>query len=205
LSIIDEQRTIAQMLNVDSNGYRLKKFYLNLGVTTKWQNGHEIEWETGIAKSSEIVNKKTYCTRFVAATCKKAGVYTLHPEYPTDKFGANTLYDWLDSRKARKSGWKLVEGSDLLEIYCHAQQYANNGRLVIAIYKDPSRRPGHSALIMPAIVGCEEIRAIGPVLIQAGGRNSDSLRLSTGFRKRIHSWPEEKILLYYNEVIPFDK
>lgn len=192
----------AQVIDIDSNGYRLKKFLKGLGVVAKWQSGYDIDWETGVALSKVKTNNRTYCTRFVAAACKKGGVYTLHPLYQDDKFGANRLYDWLHTREARKAGWKCVEGDDVLSIYCQAQQYANKGMFVIVVYQDPLPRPGHSALVMPAITSYDEVRAMGPVLIQAGGNNTDSIRLIQGFHSRIRKWPEKKIRLYYNETMP---
>ena len=192
------EKAIGQTLVLDTNGHKLKQFYRRLGVTTKWQNGHEIDWQTSVALSDRVVSKKTYCTRFVAAACKKLDIYTLHPQYADDRFGAGTLYDWLESGEARKSGWKIIEGTDPLDIYCKAQQYANQGYVVVTIFKDIAKPPGHSALVMPAMLTCEEIKKLGPVLIQAGGHNSDSVSLAQGFRSRIESWPNKEIFLYYN-------
>ncbi len=203
--IFSRQSLTAQIVPIDSNGLRLRNFYVSLGVVAKWQNGYEIDWETGTAKTKHVVNDRSYCTRFVAAACKRLKIYTLNPNTCPHNFGTGALCDWLQSPYSHTSGWKLVEGSDPLDIYCLGQQYANNGKVVIVIFKDLFRPPGHAGLIMPSLVTCDEVKKIGPVLIAAGGNNSDSIRLNQNFKIRIKSWPEKNILVYYNEAMPFAK
>ncbi|MCW3124273.1 MAG: hypothetical protein JWQ38_3765 [Flavipsychrobacter sp.] len=188
----------AQTLVVDSNGEKLRQFYLSLDVSHLWLKGHDIDWETGLPNGGFA--NKTYCTKFVAATCKRLNIYTQRPSGPGHSFSANTLYDWMSTKEAQKKGWVRIEAGSLISMYSAAQQYANGGKVVVVLYKDKSgNTPGHSALVRPAIIGYDDLVNVGPVLMQAGNINSDSVRLTKTFGKAVKNFPDENILFYFND------
>ena len=171
-----------------------------MDVTHRWLRGYHINWKTGLRDRDDFEDgHRTHCNSFVNAVTDKLGIYMERPGSRYYKTNANAQYDWLITKQAKKSGWHLMEGDDPLKIYYTAQQYANHGMVVVAVYKNKNEsKPGHIALIRPAAVTKEQIDVMGPVLIQAGGYNSDSTFLIDGFRKRIKIWPNPEIKLYCN-------
>lgn len=71
-------------LTADSNGMKLRSFYLGLDVEHLWIKGHHVNWETGVPdRNDNEYDKRTHCSRFVAAGCKRHNIYILRP--PGDK------------------------------------------------------------------------------------------------------------------------
>jgi hypothetical protein len=180
----------------DEHGQKLRQFYLSLNVENLWIAGHRVNWETGVADGNDDrPNKqKTHCSAFAAAACKKLGVYILNPDNKPHLL-ANAQYDWLKTPAAAALGWKNIPGENR---YGTAQDYANKGYIVIAVFKNPDPdRHGHAALVTPANITDEQLAESGPQLIQAGSHNYNSVPLKTGFKNHLTTWPENDIVFYY--------
>lgn len=185
---------------IDSNGQKLRNFYLGLDVAHLWLKGHHVDWQTGQRDENDVLdNHRIHCNRFVVAAAARLGI---NMERPTKHTGANEQYDWLISKKATVEGWLPVDG-DSLEQYYNAQQYANKGFMVVAVCKNKNEDfSGHIALVMPFVTTQERIYKQGPMMIQAGTYNSAGTPLKEGFKKHIGRWPEPGIKLYYNFNTP---
>ncbi len=131
---------------ITNEGNKLKQFYLNEHVERLWLSGQHVNWETGEPDNPNATKgNKTHCSAFAASVCKQKGVYIIHPQSKTSL--ANAQYDWLSSNEAYNKGWKQITAN----VFETAQQYANAGKIVVAVYKNPDvSKPGHIALIMPA-------------------------------------------------------
>lgn len=184
-------------LKIDSSGYKLQEFYLSMNVLNLWISGHHINWETGEPdKSSATEGIKTHCSAFVASACKKLDIYILRPPEHGQVLLSNAQYDWLFTKKAKDKGWIKIDDN----IFSSAQQYANNGYVVVAVYKNPDeKKAGHIALVIATEISEIDLNDKGPILIQAGTENSESISLKEGFKYHIKKWPENDIVFFYNE------
>ena len=107
---------------------------------------------------------------------------------------ANAQYDWLQTNNATKEGW--VQLKTALE----AQKHANEGDLVIVVFKnEDTSKPGHIAIIRPAIKTIEQIEREGPQVTQAGGTNHYSVSLRVGFKNHPKAWPNG-VKFYMNKI-----
>ena len=186
----------------DAKGEKLREFYTNLHVESLWIAGHHINWETGEPDDPEANhNIKTHCSTFAASACKKLNIYILRPPDHAPGLLANAQYDWLETQEAKDKGWRLLKGD---KPYERAQEYADKGYVVIAIYQNPDRHePGHIALVLPAKISTRTLDESGPRIIQAGRNNYSSATLLQGFSHHVSAWPSPEILFYYNENKPF--
>lgn len=188
-------------LEITPAGERLKSFYLSMDVENLWIAGHHVDWETG---NPDMPNSKhgnkTHCSAFIASVCKKLGIYILRPPEHGQLLLANAQYDWLDSDDAKKIGWRKLNAN--VEMYAQAQQLANTGKVVVAIYKNTDiTEPGHAALVMPAERSLKLIENEGPEIIMAGTHNHNFISLKNGFHSHITEWPEHAIAFFvYNGV-----
>ena len=184
---------------LDSAGIKLKQFYLNENVEHLWIAGQHINWETGEPDDPYATKGiKTHCSAFVASVCKQKGLYILRP--PEHKTGslANAQYDWLFSNDALKKGWHQIKDS----MYETAQELANKGFVVAAVYKNPNpKKPGHIALVMPIEKTSDALYKEGPTVIQAGRLNRNYISLKDGFQHHISDWAlaTKDIVFFYNE------
>jgi hypothetical protein len=196
INILHAQR----IFPLTTQGVQLRNYYLQLHVTGLWIKGHHINWETGEPDDPNADhNIKTHCSVFVAAACERKNVYILRPPAHKQSLLANAQYDWLQSREATDDGWREITGSNTLSVYESAQEYANNGCMVVAVYQNPNpKKSGHSALVMPQGISKEEIDNNGPDLIMAGHINANDISLKKGFEKHISQWPEPAIRFYCN-------
>jgi hypothetical protein len=187
-----------QTIKVDSVGMKLRQFYLNKNVENKWIAGQHINWETGEPDNPNATKGiKTHCSAFVASVCKQKNIYILRP--PEHKTGllANAQFDWLFSEEAYKIGWRQLIDS----IYEKAQELANKGYIVAAVYKNANpKKPGHIALVMPTEKSIEDLYNEGPTLIQAGQINQNSIILKNAFKHHIKEWSSatKNIIFFYN-------
>jgi hypothetical protein len=109
---------------------------------------------------------------------------------------ANAQYDWMTTPQALNDGWKPIQEGN---IYEEAQERANKGYVVIAIFKNADPRiPGHIALVRPAEISFDKIEESGPILIMASTHNFNYISLKAGFKSHITEWPDHAILFYYN-------
>ena len=187
----------AQVVPINNSGNQLQQFYLNLDVEHLWLAGHHINWETGESDNPNATKGiKTHCSAFVAAACKKLGVYILRPPEHSDILLANAQYDWLHTNMDN-SGWRMITDDN---VYESAQNLANQGCVVAAVYKNPnSHKPGHIALVMPYELADTSLMNRGPMLIQAGNINSSAIQLKNGFKSHLTSWPTQEVLFYYHK------
>ncbi len=108
---------------------------------------------------------KTYCNVFVADTTKKLGT-------PIRQQLANKMPDWL-SRPA--SGWKQIHSS------IEAQEYAGQGNVVVASWKNTAGAHGHIALVRPGFDNKD------PTIINVGKSNFTSGDVRAGFGTHVAS------------------
>ena len=186
----------------DAKGEKLREFYASLHVEDLWIAGQHINWETGKPDNPDAThNIKTHCSSFAASACKQLHIYILRPPDHAQGLLANAQYDWLMTKDAAGKGWHELHGT---KPYVQAQEYANKGYVVVAIYQNPDReKPGHIALILPAKISPQTLDESGPRIIQAGKTNYSSATLWQGFSHHIQVWPSADILFYYNENLPF--
>jgi hypothetical protein len=182
---------------IEKEGAGLKAFYLSLDVENLWIAGSHINWETGIADKPEATaGNHTHCSAFAAAACKRLDIYLLRPPEHKQILLANAQYDWLQGKDALAAGWMAISGNS---IYATAQTLANNGKVVLAICKNPDTvKPGHVALVMPADISSEKLNESGPVLIMAGLHNHNKVSLKAGFKSHLNGWPENTISFFVN-------
>lgn len=185
------------VLQIDSSGKKLKDYYLSLNVENLWIAGHHVNWETGEPDKPESREGiKTHCSAFVASACERVGIYILRPPEHGQVLLSNAQYDWLYGKQSNKEGWGEIKENR----YYTAQQYANDGYIVIAAIKNKDdSKPGHIALIMPCEIDVKTLADNGPELIQAGTENSNSISLKEGFKHHLKKWPEDDIVFFYNE------
>ena len=191
----------ANSINIETNGNKLKTFYLALNVENLWIAGNHVNWQTGEADKPEATaGIHTHCSAFVAAACKKLDIYILRPPEHKQELLSNAQFDWMASPQAVNEGWKKIDGNN---IYGEAQSMANRGIVVIAICKNSDNtKPGHVALVMPGEVTNEKLGNDGPNLIMAGTHNFNKISLKAGFKSHLTGWPENIIQFYYNNKIP---
>ena len=190
-----------QKLTIDEKGNNLKSFYLSLNVENLWIAEHHINWETGEPDEPNAkYSIRTHCSAFVASACKRLNIYILRPPEHVQGLLANAQYDWLQTSEAIDKGWKQIDDENA---YTIAQQYANKGYVVVAVINNPiPKKPGHIALVMPSEISEQELEDSGPVIIMASTHNHNFISLKAGFKSHITSWPERKILFYYNINLP---
>jgi hypothetical protein len=178
--------------DISGKGQRLGQALDAMDVEHLWLPGRYVNWETGRALKRRVTDGKphTHCSAFVAAACKRLGVYILRPPDHSETLLANAQYDWL-REEGRRHGWKPVRDPH------EAQHFANKGYLVVATYKNHSRkRPGHIALVRPSTRGDEVIEHDGPAIIQAGGTNFNRTSLARGFRGHPSAWRDREVRFY---------
>jgi hypothetical protein len=96
---------------------------------------------------------------------------------------ANAQYDWLPGDAGRKAGWRPVSSP------LDAQQAANRGELVVAVFKNPdATQSGHIAVVRPSDKTAAEIETKGPQITQAGFNNYRSADLASGFDHHPGAW-----------------
>ncbi len=189
--------TFAQKTTTDSitdNGKRLIQLLEDSQVEVLWQKGYRINWETGESIGPSKKSTSTHCSAFAAAFAKKEGIYLLRPPEHKTHLLANAQFEWLQTKDAANNGW--VELKTVLE----AQNEANNGNLVIAAYKnEDDSKPGHIAIIRPALKTVKQIETEGPQITQAGSTNYSSVSLKVGFRQHPKAWPNG-VRFYMNQI-----
>lgn len=149
-----------------------------LDVEHKWRAGVHIDWETGVPDNipESSHGKHTHCSAFAAEVAKILGVYLLRPPEHGQELLANAQADWLASSEAQGMGWTRLANQ------LSAQNSANAGNLVLAVYKNHSLdKPGHIAIVRPSIKTEAAIIADGPQITQAGGHNFTSTTVRQGF------------------------
>ncbi|MBX7207336.1 MAG: hypothetical protein K1X78_03400 [Verrucomicrobiaceae bacterium] len=163
---------------VSEGAGRLNAAFDAMHVEDHWIAGAIVDWKTGDPTGKPVTDagKHTHCSQFAAAACERLGIYILRPPEHSAVQLANAQFDWLASPAGKESGWTAVVDA------AAAQDFANKGRVVVAVCKNPDpKKPGHIALVRPGTRTPSELSAEGPDIIQAGGHNYNCGRLKKGF------------------------
>jgi hypothetical protein len=167
-----------------------------LGVEHHWPAGVHVSWETGVpdGKAESGEGKHTHCSAFVAAAAKRLGIYILRPPQHGQVLLANAQYDWL-AAEGQQDGWRELHDADA------AQNAANLGYFVVATYKNRhEQKPGHIAIVRPSEKSERSIRAEGPEITQAGGKNYRSVALRVGFSGHPDAWNKGEVRYFAHAV-----
>ena len=136
----------SQSESISQQGKKLAELLDDMHVEKLWLPGQRVAWESGKPLEKQPTDDKphTHCSAFVAAVGKKLDVYILRPPEHSSTMLANAQYDWLPD-KGKERGWQPVKSG------IEAQQLANQGQLVVAVYKEADpKKHGHIALIRPS-------------------------------------------------------
>ncbi|MDB6140703.1 MAG: hypothetical protein JWO94_3775 [Verrucomicrobiaceae bacterium] len=170
----------------------LNEVFDGMHVQEHWIAGAIVDWRTGDPTGKAVVDegKHTHCSQFAAAACDKLGIYLLHPPEHSSVLLANAQFDWLPNQ-GNARGWTPVPDG------AAAQDHANKGEVVVAIYKsaDP-KKSGHVAIVRPGEKTAAEIAKAGPEVIQAGGHNYEHATLKQGFANHPDGFPKGLIRFY---------
>lgn len=162
----------------------LMRIYDSYDLAHLWQAGERVHWDTGLPIGTPTLGngKHTHCSAFVASVAKRLGIYILRPPEHSSTLLANAQIDWLDVPSSA-SGWQTLPDA------ASAQEAANSGRFVVAAYRNHrDTKPGHIAIVRPALRSPSEIAADGPALVQAGLTNSNDTTLRIGFAGHPLAW-----------------
>jgi hypothetical protein len=178
-------------------GERLADTFDNMNVESLWLAGEHVNWETGEPDKSadyEGPGNHSHCSAFAAAAAMRLGVYLLRPPEHEQLLLANAQADWLASEAGAQGGWRSV--ADMRE----AQRLANQGYLVLALYRNPNPHvPGHIAIVRPSEKSAAALEVNGPEMIQAGERNYTKISARVGFEHHPGAWPNG--IRYYAHAI----
>ena len=184
--------------SITANGLRLMKLLDSSRVEVLWQKGYRVDWETGQTVAVSSSPFSTHCSAFAAAFAKQVGVYLLRPPEHKQILLANAQFDWLQTNMATDQGWVKVNTG------LEAQNLANKGYLVVTVFKNSDeRKPGHIAIIRPAVKTLKVIDREGPQTTQAGGTNAYSIALIDGFSHHPGAWPDG--VVFYEHPIEWNK
>jgi hypothetical protein len=183
---------------ITPEGKRLVSVLDSMHVEEHWIAGSIVDWRTGDPTGQSLkegdTGKHTHCSQFTAAACEKLGIYILRPPEHSAVLLANGQYDWLPN-EGKSQGWTPVADG------VAAQDLANRGQVVVAVYKngDP-KKSGHIAIVRPGSKTPAQIAAEGPDVIQAGGTNFNSASLKRGFANHPQAFPKGEIKFYAHAV-----
>ena len=179
-----------------SGGSRLAAALDGLNVDQRWIAGAHVNWRTGEPDGKEVSESgvHSHCSAFVAAASERLGVYILRPPDHSQMFLANAQSDWL-AEQGEAHGWTAVNTFE------EAQREANDGMLVVAVYKTRNAESaGHIAIVRPGNKRVSLLREEGPAVIQAGQENYVSTSLRNGFRHHPNAWRRHEVRLYRHLV-----
>ena len=190
-----------ELITVNPAGNNLLNFYLNMNVENLWIAGHHIDWVTGLPdRPNAEAGIKTHCSAFVAAVCKNKSIYILRPPEHSQILLANAQFQWLTTPAAQSMGWHQIINTSINKTYFAAQQYANNGYVVVAVCQNLNpHKSGHIALIRPTEISTQQLTDEGPTVTMASTKNTNLISLKLGFKSHIKEWPEPAILFFYNQ------
>jgi hypothetical protein len=188
----------AEVPPITAKGQELARILDGMGVETRWIAGAHVDWRTGAPddEAETLPGRHTHCSAFVAAAAKKLGVYILRPPQHGQALLANAQNEWL-AEEGPRHGWRRLSDPE------QAQSLANQGALVVASYHNHrDDKPGHIAIVRPAMKDLEQLRTEGPQVIQAGAVNKASISVREGFAGHPHAWSDNEIDYYAHEIVP---
>jgi len=179
---------------ITPNGQRLLQRLDASGVDHLWLPHRHVNWETGeIDITRDGRPSATHCSAFAAAFAKQLGIYILRPPEHSPMLLANAQMRWL-SFDGASAGWRRLPDA------AAAQQGANRGNLVVAVFENPdAHRPGHIAVIRPGTPDAARLAAEGPDVTQAGATNALSMTLRRAFSHHHGAWPDQ--IRYFEHAI----
>jgi hypothetical protein len=168
-----------------------------MNVESLWLPHEHVNWETGEPdKGADYAGPgtSTHCSAFAAAVGKRLGVYMLRPPEHGQVLLANAQAEWFRSPAGKQGGWRSV--TDALE----AQSLANRGTLTVVVFESPDpHKPGHVAIVRPALRPLRLLQENGPEITQAGSKNHTKTSTKAGFSAHPGAWPGG--VLYYAHTI----
>ena len=183
--------------SIAPEGEKLVRFLDSMEVEKHWIAGAIVEWRTGEPTGKLIKDdgKHTHCSQFAASACDRLGIYILRPPEHSAVQLANAQFDWLPTDEGKSKGWSPVKDGFA------AQELANRGTIVVAVYKnhDP-KKSGHVAIIRPSTKSEAEIKSEGPQVTQAGGTNMNSGTLKHGFGNHPGAFKNNEIAFFSHTV-----
>lgn len=179
---------------ITPKGQRLLQRLDASGVDHLWLPHKHVDWETGeIDITRDGRPSATHCSAFAAAFAKQLGIYILRPPEHSPMLLANAQMRWL-SFDGASAGWRRLPDS------AAAQQGANLGNLVVAVFENPDpHRPGHIAVIRPGTPDAARLAAEGPDVTQAGATNALAMPLRRAFSHHHGAWPDQ--IRYFEHAI----
>jgi hypothetical protein len=176
-------------------GRQLAQSLDSMNVEQLWLAGKPIKWKTGEPiGDSPPIKGHTHCSAFAAEACRRLGVYLLRPPDHSTVLLANAQYDWL-FKSGKEQGW-----TQLRDGY-RAQHFANEGYVVVAVFKESDpKHPGHIAIIRPSTKTPEKIAMEGPQVTQAGYQNYRSTSLREGFKHHPDAWGKQRVRYFVHKL-----
>jgi hypothetical protein len=178
-----------------AGGLRLGERLDAMDVEHHWLAGARVDWRTGDPVPGRP--GKTHCSAFAAEACERLGVYLLRPPEHAQVRLATAQAEWLQAHGAER-GWVPV-GSP-----AKAQDLANDGELVVALYPSPDPgKSGHVAVVRPWDKSEDLLEEEGPQVTQAGAENAASICLKQGFRHHRGAWisaRDNRILFFAHDL-----
>jgi hypothetical protein len=191
---------------ITEKGVALSRILDDMHVDKKWLSSVEnIDWQTGEVKNCPHREKDTkhpayekkshtHCSSFVAAACEKMGIYILRPPEHSAVMLSNAQYLWLLEIGPSKE-WTQVF------LPTEAQELANQGNIVVAVWKNPdTEKPGHIVIVRPSEKSESLIISDGPDIIQAGHKNYNNTTLREGFKQHKGAFENSEILFFSHQI-----
>ena len=175
-------------------GEQLRRRLDASNVEQLWLPYKHVNWETGATVDDPLAKPAaTHCSAFVASFAKQLGVYILRPPEHSPVLLANAQMRWLTT-DGGSSGWRRLPDA------ATAQQSANQGNLVVAVYENPDRhRPGHIAFIRPGRPDAARLASDSPEVTQTGATNAIAMPLRRAFSHHHGAWPDD--IRYFEHAI----
>ena len=173
---------------ISAAGARLASLLDSMHVESLWLANQHVNWESGEPDRGagyEGPGNHTHCSAFAAAAGKRLGVYMLRPPEHGQELLSNAQANWFPGPEGRKAGWRPVSQMQ------QAQHLANEGNLVVVLFKNPdAHKPGHVAIVRPSEKPAHALEENGPEVIMAGQHNYDKINVRIGFQNHPGAFPD---------------
>lgn len=179
---------------ITKGGEKLIALLDSMDVEHHWTAGIKVDWKSGLPVGGGDERGHTHCSAFAAAVGERIGVYMLRPPEHRQSFLASAQGRWFASSAGREDGWQQIYTLE------EAQQRANQGYLVVLDFISPNpKKPGHIAIVRPAIKSEAALREEGPETTQAGAHNFTDGNARFSFGKHEGAWPTH-VLAFWHET-----
>ncbi|HEY1541860.1 MAG TPA: hypothetical protein VGG01_05580 [Xanthobacteraceae bacterium] len=178
---------------ITAAGHKLTALLDGMNVESLWLAHELVDWKTG-ARNRPGTTKSTHCSAFAAAAGFRLGVYMLRPPEHGQLLLASAQTRWFNSGAGQADGWRPVASMQ------EAQEFANQGKLVVISYANPNpQRPGHIVVVRPSTKSAARFALEGPQVIQAATYNRASSPAATSFKAHRGAWPN-KVRVFVHDV-----